>query len=99
MLLVIIGLVCAPIRVLVQSAPKNRIAARSTKKPEAALVNGIAARTTKNGEWPHYTGDLTGARYSPLNQINAENFIRSANAPVISAGVMIANIIWNNMKL
>ena len=24
----------------------------------------------------------------------AENFIRSANAPVISAGVMIANISW-----
>jgi hypothetical protein len=24
----------------------------------------------------------------------AENFIRSANAPTISAGVMIANVIW-----
>ncbi len=28
----------------------------------------------KNGDWPSYTGDTTGARYSPLAQINAENF-------------------------
>ena len=30
--------------------------------------------STKNGEWPHYTADLTGSRYSPLDQINASNF-------------------------
>src|SRR5215203_2440362 len=30
--------------------------------------------TTKNGEWPSYTGDTKGTRYSPLDQINAENF-------------------------
>lgn len=29
---------------------------------------------TKNGEWPHYTGDLQGTKYSPLDQINASNF-------------------------
>ncbi len=29
---------------------------------------------TKKGEWPSYTGDITGARYSPLDQINADNF-------------------------
>jgi quinoprotein glucose dehydrogenase len=34
----------------------------------------MPAHSTRNGEWPHYTGDLTGARYSPLDQINAENF-------------------------
>ena len=28
---------------------------------------------------------------------SAENFMRSANAPTISAGVMIANVIWNIM--
>ena len=28
----------------------------------------------------------------------AENFIRSANAPQIRAGVMIAKVIWNIMK-
>jgi quinoprotein glucose dehydrogenase len=30
--------------------------------------------STKNGEWPYYTGDLKGTRYSPLDQINASNF-------------------------
>jgi quinoprotein glucose dehydrogenase len=29
---------------------------------------------TKNGEWPTYTGDLRGSRYSPLDQITATNF-------------------------
>jgi quinoprotein glucose dehydrogenase len=30
--------------------------------------------STANGEWPHYTADLRGTRYSPLDQINASNF-------------------------
>src|SRR5437868_8158245 len=30
--------------------------------------------TTKNGEWPYYTADIRGSRYSPLDQINASNF-------------------------
>src|SRR6058998_3490550 len=30
--------------------------------------------STKNGEWPHYTADLKGTKYSPLDQINATNF-------------------------
>jgi quinoprotein glucose dehydrogenase len=29
---------------------------------------------TKNGEWPAYTADIRGSRYSPLDQINATNF-------------------------
>src|ERR1700723_4654820 len=28
----------------------------------------------KNGEWPTYGGDLGNTRYSPLDQINADNF-------------------------
>ncbi len=28
----------------------------------------------KNGEWTTYGGDLSNTRYSPLNQINADNF-------------------------
>lgn len=31
---------------------------------------------TKNGEWPSYTGDVRGTRYSPLAQIDATNFNR-----------------------
>jgi glucose dehydrogenase len=30
--------------------------------------------STKNGDWPAYTGDVKGTRYSPLDQINASNF-------------------------
>jgi outer membrane protein assembly factor BamB len=32
------------------------------------------APSTKNGEWPHYTADLRGTKYSPLDQVNAGNF-------------------------
>ena len=30
--------------------------------------------STKNGEWPYYTADVKGSRYSPLDQINGSNF-------------------------
>ena len=33
-----------------------------------------------------------------MNSSSAENFMRSANAPAISAGVMIAKVIWNITK-
>lgn len=26
------------------------------------------------GDWPHYTSDIRGSKYSPLDQINAGNF-------------------------
>src|SRR6266480_4249455 len=29
---------------------------------------------TRNGQWPTYTGDVRGSRYSPLDQIDASNF-------------------------
>src|SRR5438034_5881947 len=30
--------------------------------------------STKNGDWTHYTADVHGTRYSPLDQINGSNF-------------------------
>ena len=30
--------------------------------------------STANGEWPHYTADEKGTKYSPLDQIDASNF-------------------------
>jgi quinoprotein glucose dehydrogenase len=30
--------------------------------------------STRNGEWPQYTADLKGTKYSPLDQISASNF-------------------------
>jgi quinoprotein glucose dehydrogenase len=41
---------------------------------QSGAKRGMSAHSTSNGEWPHYTGDLAGTRYSPLNQINADNF-------------------------
>src|SRR5262245_21079034 len=41
---------------------------------QSGAKRGASAHSTKNGEWPHYTGDLAGTRYSPLDQINADNF-------------------------
>src|SRR6266852_1976454 len=43
----------------------------------AAMASTIAwgqQPSTKNGEWPNYTADIRGTRYSPLDQINAANF-------------------------
>jgi quinoprotein glucose dehydrogenase len=41
-----------------------------------ARPTGQAAGTpsTKNGDWTHYTADMRGTKYSPLDQINAGNF-------------------------
>src|SRR5499427_8200839 len=33
-----------------------------------------AQPSTKNGEWPYYTADMRGTKYSPLDQVNASNF-------------------------
>jgi quinoprotein glucose dehydrogenase len=32
--------------------------------------------STTNGDWPYYTADARGTKYSPLDQINAANFNR-----------------------
>src|SRR2546422_5062581 len=30
--------------------------------------------STKKGDWTHYTADVRGTKYSPLDQVNASNF-------------------------
>jgi quinoprotein glucose dehydrogenase len=44
----------------------------------AATLSPLAGQggqpSTSRGEWPHYTADLKGTRYSPADQINASNF-------------------------
>src|SRR5687767_11584377 len=42
-----------------------------TARPEGQAT-GIPS--TKNGDWTHYTADMRGTRYVPLDQINADNF-------------------------
>src|SRR5713226_10157530 len=74
--LLLVGFVWMTGIVSAQTGARSRMPARSTGKgmPVSSTGNGTPVRSTKNGEWPHYTGDLTGARYSPLDQINADNF-------------------------
>jgi glucose dehydrogenase len=49
-----------------------------TAAPRVSGQGGQAAATgqpsTRNGEWPMYTADLRGSKYSPLDQINGSNF-------------------------
>src|SRR3984957_18238335 len=40
----------------------------------AATGDAPGQPSTKNGDWPYYTADLKGTKYSPLDQINASNF-------------------------
>lgn len=47
------------------------IAGVLAQRPPAATT---LTAGTANGEWPYYTGDVRGSRYSPLDQINAQNF-------------------------
>ena len=40
-----------------------------------SIAGGALAQDgTANGEWRHYAGDLASTRYSPLDQINRDNF-------------------------
>jgi glucose dehydrogenase len=45
-------------------APSGRLAGQSPR----------TMPSTKNGDWPMYTADLRGSKYSPLDQIDATNF-------------------------
>src|SRR6059036_3596048 len=49
-------------------------AALATIAATAILSGQSGLPSTKNGEWTHYTADVRGSRYSPLDQINADNF-------------------------
>ena len=40
----------------------------------AAALPALAQTGAKNTDWPTYGGDLANRRYSPLDQINAQNF-------------------------
>jgi Glucose dehydrogenase len=75
-LVLLARLISIPVSVPGQSATKSRAPARPTKNrvTAGATKDGLSAPSTRNGEWPHYTGDLAGTRYSPLDQINADNF-------------------------
>ena len=53
------------------SAQQHAPAKAQISRGAASVVRPF---TTANGEWPSYTGDARGSRYSPLDQITAANF-------------------------
>src|SRR6266568_7991453 len=63
-----------------RKAPMPRTARRAILVlVSVTLVAGLHAQSpgqpsTRNGDWPHYNADIKGSRYSPLDQINADNF-------------------------
>ncbi len=50
------------------------VAAAATWSPAPVAGQGGGQPSTSRGEWPHYTADVKGTRYSPLDQITAANF-------------------------
>ena len=39
--------------------------------PMQMWAHSAGQRSTKNGEWPYYTADARGGKYSPLDRIDA----------------------------
>jgi len=39
-----------------------------------ALGQATGTPSNKNGDWTHYTADVRGSKYAPLDQVNASNF-------------------------
>jgi len=50
------------------------VSAQAARAGKTSPTRGASAFTTSRGEWPSYTGDTRGSRYSPLDQISAGNF-------------------------
>jgi quinoprotein glucose dehydrogenase len=42
--------------------------------PQLSGQSGSGQPSTQNGDWPSYTADSRGSKYSPLSQIDATNF-------------------------
>src|SRR5215217_5042856 len=69
-----LGQAAAPTTPPVRSqAPTAPAAARPAARP-AAPSTPPHVYGTQNGEWQTYGADLHSTRYSPLDQVNAENF-------------------------
>jgi quinoprotein glucose dehydrogenase len=60
--------------VISASAVALFLVALASMSQHAAGQQYAAQPSTRNGEWPMYTADLRGSKYSPLDQINPTNF-------------------------
>jgi quinoprotein glucose dehydrogenase len=61
-------------RIIVRSAPVLALLAAGVAWVAVHGQSATGQPSTKNGEWPYYTADVKGSKYSPLDQINASNF-------------------------
>jgi quinoprotein glucose dehydrogenase len=50
------------------------VAGLAWMSPQLSGQNSTGQPSTQNGDWPSYTADLRGSKYSPLSQIDATNF-------------------------
>jgi quinoprotein glucose dehydrogenase len=55
-------------------SPAAPAATRPAAARPATASTGPHVYGTQNGEWQTYGGDLSSTRYSPLDQVNADNF-------------------------
>ena len=66
-------------------------------------VSSVFALVIASGPSQYHTmcaiGKYANVNQSPMKRRMAENFIRSANAPMINAGVIAANVNWNATKI
>jgi len=58
----------------VVGSPRQSAAGATAGQSSARSAAPAAMPSTQNGEWPMYTADLRGSKYSPLDQIDAINF-------------------------
>src|SRR5262245_9902775 len=65
-----------PIQIVLMLAAATLILVLSSVLSQQASGQSGSMPSTANGEWPMYTADLKGSKYSPLDQINASNFSR-----------------------
>jgi quinoprotein glucose dehydrogenase len=61
-------------RILLRVVPAALIVAGAVSMIPRVSGQATGQPSTKNGEWPMYTADLRGSKYSPLDQINGSNF-------------------------
>ena len=71
------------------------VAGGQTRAPSTSLGT-FPSPSTARGEWPAYGGDLASSRYSPLDQINKDNFSNlqiawRARTPDATLSITLAN--------
>ena len=60
--------------ILASGALAAALAVSVPKMNVRLLGQATGMPSTAKGDWPYYTADIKGSRYSPLDQINAANF-------------------------